>query len=133
MKTCFFLPNVTTPSCFFSKFHKKEKSFQPSVQLGGVIYCSTYDDFRKRAPCCMPIRYNFMATFTATFVARATKFSVFLNYICFKNKYFLEIYRYPSFTSKNNRQKKMWDSVWFNIFCRPPKWAKLVLPMVKAK
>ena len=25
----FFLPNVTTPTCFFSKFHKNEKSLQP--------------------------------------------------------------------------------------------------------
>ena len=30
MKTC-FLPNVTTPTCFFSKFHKNEKSLQPNV------------------------------------------------------------------------------------------------------
>ena len=28
----FFLPNVTTPTCLFSKFHKNEKSLQPSVQ-----------------------------------------------------------------------------------------------------
>ena len=28
----FFLPNVTTLTCFFSKFHKNEKSLQPSVQ-----------------------------------------------------------------------------------------------------
>ena len=28
----FFLPNVTTPICFFLKFHKNEKSLQPTVQ-----------------------------------------------------------------------------------------------------
>ena len=29
----FFLPNVTTPTCFFSKFHKNEKSLQPNVYI----------------------------------------------------------------------------------------------------
>ena len=29
----FFLPNVTTPTCLFSKFHKNEKSLQPSVHI----------------------------------------------------------------------------------------------------
>ena len=33
MKTCFFLPNVTTPTCFFSKFHKNEKSLQPNKHI----------------------------------------------------------------------------------------------------
>ena len=28
----FFLPNVTTPTCFFSKFHKNAKPVQPTVQ-----------------------------------------------------------------------------------------------------
>ena len=38
----FFLPNVTTPTCFFSKFHKNEKSLQPTVQctVYSCIYCS---------------------------------------------------------------------------------------------
>ena len=33
-----FLPNVTTPTCFFSKFHKNEKSLQPNVHCTVVCW-----------------------------------------------------------------------------------------------
>ena len=34
----FFLPNVTNPTCFFSKFQKNEKSLQPTLQVTRYRY-----------------------------------------------------------------------------------------------
>ena len=54
----FFLPNVTTPTCFFSKFHKNEKSLQPTVQCtqnsnrNPLWLCPT----RKRAMLCQIVK-----------------------------------------------------------------------------
>ena len=42
----FFLPNVTTPTCFFSKFYKNEKSLQPSVHITRTILMT--GDFKRR-------------------------------------------------------------------------------------
>ena len=51
MKTCFFKQNLTTPTCFFSKFHKNEKSLQPNVQyFTFLVICTLLGTI---SACCL--------------------------------------------------------------------------------